>query len=80
MRAAVIVSKDPRQAVEWYEITVIQANGKPLKGLTGGRPDEAAARAAMYFASHCVGNPAGGDLIAPDRVLRFIPESLRRCR
>lgn len=73
--AMVIVSRIARLAGEQYEITILQSNGRKLSGLQGGTADEAAARAAMYAVEHCV--KWGGQIVAPDAVMRRIPPDLR---
>lgn len=74
MRTTVIITK--RGA--GYISTVC---GKFGGGHTGARcgltPFNAAAKAVQYMLQYAVGNPDGGDLMAPPEVLELVPEHLR---
>lgn len=74
MRSTVIITKRG----EGYIATV---SGKFGGGFQGARcgltPFEAAAKAAELMIQYSQSNEEGGDIIAPQEVLEFIPEHLR---
>jgi len=75
MRSTVIIEKRGRG----YVATVNGREGGGYRLARAGLDDEtAAAFAAREMLRYAVGNPEGGDLIAPVDVLSLVPEHLHR--
>ena len=74
MRSAVII----RQRGQGYVSDVTGKFGGGHQGARAGlTPYDAAAHAASMMIRYAVGNPEGGDLMAPPEVLELVPEAWR---